>query len=136
MKPRQALMTAVGLLAIVGLSGCASAGVAIDRYRGTPPGLDISSDSDPVPTAILDDDGNLALVTYGSSSCPPTATSIEMTGEGAVNIELEPDSGGPCTADMAPTTHIIPLPDGATSRPLTVHVEYIGETWEFTLSVA
>lgn len=132
MKPPQALMTAIGLLAIVGLSGCASAGVAIDRYSGTPPGVDMSSDSDPVPVAILDDDGNLALVTYRGSSCSPTATSIERTRAGAVNIELERDAGGPCTADIAPTTHLIPLSDGATSRPLTVHVAYIGEPWDIT----
>ncbi|UNK71370.1 hypothetical protein [Microbacterium sp. H1-D42] len=46
----------------------------------------------------------MKVVTYGSGSCPATATAIENDGSLLV-IVFEVDAAGPCTADMAPTTH-------------------------------
>lgn len=114
------------LLAMVSLSGCAAATIATDLYAGFPPGADSSLDTGYTPIGILTGDGDLALVTYGSSSCPPTVTAIDSPSPNTVTIEVTSDTEGVCTADMAPTTHIVPLPGGATERPLTVTVDYAG----------
>ena len=133
---RITLLLAVAVAATVALAGCGPAGIAKDRYAGTPPGVNASTDSDPIPTVVWwDDEASLAVITYGSSSCPPTVTSIEVAADGTVDIELDPATEGPCTLDIAPTTHVIALPDEATARPLTVRLNYTGEPWQFTITI-
>lgn len=97
---------------------------------GVPSDAETFVDMDPEPSATLDGNGNISLVTYGSSSCPPAVAKAEATSADTVTIDLDGQTEGPCTADFAPTTHTIPLPGGATGRPLTVQLNYINEPWE------
>ncbi|WP_150462284.1 hypothetical protein [Nesterenkonia ebinurensis] len=89
-------------------------------------------DEDPPPeepeletrAEILDED-TLELVTYGSSTCPDEVTEVEATDAGTLAVELHnPHQDGPCTADYAPTEHIIEIPGEVTERPVTLELEW------------
>jgi hypothetical protein len=62
-------------------------------------------------------------------------TGIEATGDASATVLLEPSAGEVCTADIAPTTHELTLPDEVTGRPVTITVTYSDwdETTELTL---
>ncbi|WP_460802510.1 hypothetical protein [Microbacterium sp. GXF6406] len=65
--------------------------------------------SDFQPTAGWFDDDALALLTWGSSSCPPVIDSIEAAGNaGTVRFA---DEDGACTRDMAPRVTLIGFDD-------------------------
>jgi len=134
MTRRLTLALPLIVAAMVALTGCGSPGVALERYSGVPSWFKPTSPLDEGPAAMLDGDGNLTLVTYGSSSCPATVTGIEAQDADTVALSLDAGSAGVCTADMAPTTHVIRVPDAASARPLTVHVTYTGTPWEYTIS--
>lgn len=68
-----------------------------------------------------------AVVTWGSSSCPPVATGLTAESEDHVVVTFGPSPNDPCTADMAPTTHEFALPDRATRTPVTVEIRH--ENW-------
>lgn len=136
-------------LAVLVLAGCAAGGTGADPHLAAPRPMDPQpllpsgeatflgkvDDMGTEPAATLDGEGNIVLVTYGSSSCPPVVANVEATSESTIAVDLDASAEGPCTADIAPTTHIIALPDGATQRPLTIQINYINEPWEFTISV-
>lgn len=65
-----------------------------------------------------------AIVTWGSSSCPPAATGLTAEGEDRVVVAFAPSPNDPCTADMAPTTHEFALPDRVTRTPVTIDIRY------------
>lgn len=53
--------------------------------------------------AWLNDGKKIAVVTYGSSSCPPVANEIESDDdENAVDITVASAGNVPCTADLVP----------------------------------
>ena len=93
-------------------------------------------DPDLKPSATLDGNANLSLVTYGSSSCPPVVVGVEAVSAGVIGIALDASAEGPCTADMDPTTHTVPLPAGVMERPTTVQISYVNEPWEYTIPVS
>ncbi|MDQ0092166.1 hypothetical protein [Paeniglutamicibacter psychrophenolicus] len=67
----------------------------------------------------------LALVTWGSSSCPAVVTRMDARGSDAIELRVESSGGsGPCTADMAPTTHELEVPESVTRRPVTLALHY------------
>lgn len=104
-----------------------------DRRENVRLGVTEPIDADPEPITLVNDDGNHVLITYGSSSCPPTATRIEAIDTATVTIDLDARTAGACAADIAPTTHALPLPGTvAHRRPLTVHVSYIEQPWKYT----
>lgn len=57
-----------------------------------------------LPTAgWTSDDGEFAVVTWGSSTCPEVVENVEVTGPDAVTLTfVEPDEARTCTLDMAP----------------------------------
>jgi hypothetical protein len=63
----------------------------------------------------------LAVVVYGSGSCPSGPDSIEVVAEQEIEIRLGrlfPDRD-PCTADMSPHVTVVELPPGVTpTKPL------------------
>ncbi|MTD15509.1 hypothetical protein GIS00_16355 [Nakamurella sp. YIM 132087] len=74
-------------------------------------------------------DGEILLVTWGSSFCPTLPIEVTVTSPTSLSIDVRmvapPDDGGPaaCTADLAPTTSAIPTPAGlAIDQPIDVTV--------------
>ncbi|MBP3036722.1 hypothetical protein J2M53_10755 [Arthrobacter sp. zg-ZUI100] len=153
-RPAFARVLPATLLAVLVLAGCAAVGPGADPDSPGPglagpaqPGPEplVPSgeatfigevDLDPKPAASLDGRGNLSLVTYGSSSCPPVVAGVEATSADTIAIALDASAEGPCTADIAPTTHTVPLPAGLTERPTTVQIKYVNEPWEYTIPVS
>ena len=155
MRPGFTRVLPATIFAVLVLAGCAAGGTGADP--GSPdPGLASSAqpgpeplvpsgeatfvgeviDPDLNPSATVDGNGNLSLVTYGSSSCPPVVVGVEAVSAGVIGIALDASAEGPCTADMAPTTHTVPLPAGVMERPTTVQISYVNEPWEYTVPVS
>ncbi|WP_394553074.1 hypothetical protein ACDF64_01800 [Agromyces sp. MMS24-JH15] len=80
------------------------------------------------PTAVwLQQGGVLAVTVWGSSTCPPVGTNIEVVdpaGEGnTVAITLKDYGNAVCTMDLVPhTTEFWAPMDVTTTEPLTVRV--------------
>lgn len=114
---------AVGVLA----AGCtASTGGAVPSDSATPgssaepapttgesvPPAPLDDDFNDVEAAWLDDGRMVAVVTWGSSSCVPTATDITADGQ-TVTVTLSEEYGDQiCTADLAPRASLVALPAG------------------------
>jgi len=127
------LTWALALALLAGTGACSAAGrrpagdrpvsVAASSYRGLPPGL-------PEPPAVgspaaVWTDGRLALVLWGSGSCPPVPVALEARGTDTVEITVSSGYGGVCTADYAATTSVLELPGTvATAGPLTVRLRF------------
>jgi len=65
----------------------------------------------------------LAVITYGSSSCPDGPQSLHVVADQEVEVRLGAFFPGKdvCTADLAPYVTVVKLPQGATAaKPLTV----------------
>lgn len=70
--------------------------------------------------AGVDEDGNLVIVTMGSSTNPLVLTSISVEGQ-TITAAIENDPDKPATMDLVPTTSSIPLPKTvSTDEPITV----------------
>ncbi|MCM0640639.1 hypothetical protein [Cellulomonas wangsupingiae] len=96
--------------------------VAETTFPGAPEGVTEGE------TAVVagDDPRHLQVVTYGSSTCPVLPTDVTWdAGAGALSITLTgPGATDVCTMDLAPTTSVVALPDGAPDAPgLTVEVD-------------
>jgi hypothetical protein len=98
------ILVAASLIAMSGLLvSCSSAGVGDKRETGIPDGLKLDEPTEG-PIVIAHQDGSVDVVTQGSSSCPPTATAIEVDGDELL-VTFEVSKNSVCTADIAPTTH-------------------------------
>jgi hypothetical protein len=118
----------VALLLVVPLAvGCAS-NIATSTTTGVPPGLDAGDNLlNGLPLAVwLDGDrATLAVVTFGSSSCPPVPTSIGRVDDTTLRISFVRSPDTPCTADLAATTHEFETPDGiADDAPATIELSF------------
>ncbi|WP_448389480.1 hypothetical protein [Microbacterium aurum] len=109
----------LSLLALLGagvllFAGCASgtavAGAGSDASDGSasPAGSELE-----VEAGWLDGGRQIALVTWGSSTCVPTAADVAVQADGAIAVTLD---NGPadrvCTADFAPRATLVGVPDG------------------------
>lgn len=102
----------LALLALLGagvllLAGCATA---------TPSGGS-SSSGDAVELEVeagwLDGGRQIALVTWGSSGCIPTASDVAVQADGAVAVTLDEGAADKaCTADYGPRVTLVGVPDG------------------------
>ena len=75
----------------------------------------------------VSDGGAIAVVLWGSSTCPPIADRMVVDApkrEGnTVTVSVREDFEGPCTLDLAPHTSVFVTPtDIATFEPLTINV--------------
>jgi hypothetical protein len=66
--------------------------------------------SEQQPAAGWFDDDGIVLLTWGSSSCPPVASDLEMTDAGAT-VTFSADADRVCTMDFAPRATTITLPE-------------------------
>jgi len=83
----------------------------VDSYPGPPPGAAVDETFE--PGWVADSAGRIALVTFGSSSCPVEPVSYDRENTEALSLWAEYTGDSEvCTADMAATTFVIELPDG------------------------
>lgn len=76
------------------------------------------------PMAVWGDDGELLVVTWGSSRCPQLPVSVEVESGVLVVTTAMYLPGGPCTRDMVPTTSVVAVPDGVDpSGPVLVSLD-------------
>lgn len=68
-------------------------------------------DPDFSPRIAWLDERTLAVVTFGSSSCPSAPAALDMSGPDTVDLALKRTGGEMCTADMSATTFEIDDPD-------------------------
>lgn len=79
------------------------------------------------PSGVWLSEQTLAVVTFGSSSCPAAPVALDVTGPGMLDIALKRTGGDVCTADMSATTFEIDDPDGL--DPATTYtVTFDGES--------
>ncbi len=98
------ILLAATLIAMSGLlASCSSTGIAESRESGLPEGLHLDEPTEG-PIVVAYDDGRVDVVTQGSSSCPPTATAIEIEDDELL-ITFELSKNEVCTADISPATH-------------------------------
>ncbi len=102
------------LVALPLLAGCTT-NVATATTPGVPEGLDADQsllNGLPLAAWLDDERATLAVVTFGSSSCPPVPTSIARTDDATIAISFVRSPNTPCTADLAATTHEFATPGG------------------------
>jgi hypothetical protein len=114
------------------LAGC-SGGVARSVEKGIPEDLDVAWSGEGPAGAWVDEGRTFAVVTWGSSSCPPVASALEVLAGDHLGLRFDPAANAICTADMAATTHTFDLPSGITSSPLTITISY--SDWDGTDTV-
>jgi hypothetical protein len=67
--------------------------------------------------------GGFEVRAFGSSTCPPVATGVELGRRRVAVIELTPKGDGPCTDDWGPHNSWVAAPAGLDRRtPLTVRL--------------
>lgn len=132
--------TLVAVVGALSLAGCASP-TAVEDFSGLPsvPVAAEGEEAEPeleeldVPegetsVVYLDYGDRLALVTWGSSTCPVVGTDIVVVEDAnsgnSVRIETEPiPDDAICTADLVPHTTIFGTPENTTTtKPLLVEV--------------
>lgn len=114
-RPRTALVLPLVAAAALALAGCATA----PTTPGSSP--DPSATASEVAAAWLAGGGMVAVVTWGSSTCAPSAGSAVADGQ-RVSVELTPPAQDKaCTMDYVPRPTLFPLPTGVdTGRAVTV----------------
>lgn len=139
MKSARVALLALPTIAVtaLGLSGCAPAAtptsVASDNYGGLPKGFgeDVGAEDMEGPLVMwLDEGSSISVTTWGSSGCPAILTEVNAADAQTLDLQYLEATAYPdqaCTADYAPHTSEIDLPDDATGTPLTVTVSFDGE---------
>jgi hypothetical protein len=112
------------------LAGCSAASsIATETVRGVPSGVTLTDEeqSGEQPVAIWTDNREtLTVVTWGSSSCPPVPTSLELEAAMQLNLEFAPPTEQVCTADFAPTSHVMTTPDGISFSAVQLSITFVG----------
>ena len=108
-----ALLAGAAAFALVGCSAASS--IATDTVRGVPSGVTLTDaeQSGEQPVAVWTDNREtLTVVTWGSSSCPPVPTALDLESAMLLTLRFAPPTSDVCTADFAPTSHVFATPDG------------------------
>ncbi|UYN84498.1 MAG: hypothetical protein KIT89_04735 [Microcella sp.] len=130
--PSRRLITSVVLAsaAALVLAGCsAPQSIAAETVRGLPAGVTLADDEQmgEQPVALWTDNRvTLTVVTWGSSSCPPIPTSLEVESAALMMLTFAPPAGEVCTADFAPTSHVFTTPDGISFGAMQLEITFEG----------
>ena len=114
-RPAALPAVAMALVALSLLMGCsAPVSIANDTSEGSPPGFEGDGGLlNGEPSAIwISGRREFAIVTFGSSSCPPVPTSISVIDEHHVVITFVKSPNSPCPSDLTATTHKFDVPKG------------------------
>ncbi|MBA4247245.1 MAG: hypothetical protein C0444_02995 [Microbacterium sp.] len=89
--------------------------IAVQTLSGLPDDITIPSDAleKGAPLAFWGmDRASLRVITWGSSSCPPPALSLDLVSSTELALVFGALPPRACTADFAPTTHVFGVPEG------------------------
>lgn len=102
-----------------------SGSIAVETVRGVP-------DDVTLPEGSLDKGDPLAywgegratlrVITWGSSSCPPPALSLDVVSPSELALVFGALPPVACTADFAPTTHVLEVPEGLDAGTVTLAI--------------
>ena len=118
--PRTAarLLPAIAAVAAAAaLAGCTgSPNRPVEDYAGEPKGVQppASSAGGASWAVWLADGDQLAIVLYGSSTCPPKVQNVTASSATEITATLAPAPGGICTRDFVPHTTVFGTPDRIT----------------------
>ncbi len=134
-SPRRAVVAVFAATAVaLALAGCASASsIASETVRGVPSGVTLTDEeqSGEQPVAVWTDNREtLTVVTWGSSSCPPVPTALELEAAMQLNLRFGPPTEQVCTADFAPTSHVFTTPDGISFSAVQLEITFDGVNGE------
>ncbi|MCY7411501.1 MAG: hypothetical protein LH471_00430 [Salinibacterium sp.] len=127
-SPRFRLAAAVAVAAALALvlAGCSAPGsIATETIRGVAPGVTLTDDEGlgERPVAVWTNDRTkLTVVTWGSSGCPSVPRSLEVPTESVLVLRFAAPTDQACTADFAPTSHVMTTPAGVGSGAVTVEM--------------
>lgn len=65
---------------------------------------------------------SLRVITWGSSSCPPPALSLDIVSPSELALVFGALPPVACTADFAPTTHVLAVPEGLDAGTVTLAI--------------
>ena len=122
---------ALGIAAVcvtLTLAACSGAPTApADDYKGEPRGVQAPARSaGGADYAMwLDKGDRFAITLYGSSSCPPVAATMRVSGANKIQVGLRATPKGACTADYAPHTSVFDTPS-AIRIGTPVHITVAG----------
>lgn len=125
---RTLLLAALLVGSAVALAGCAAGGAApTDEYAGPPKGvigLPNLSETDNYATWLNDGD-SIAVVLFGSSTCPKVGRTMTVRASNSLRVEIDPiPSDKVCTADLVPHTTVWNTPSEVTTTSnVTIEVE-------------
>lgn len=97
--------------------------------RGVPSGVTLTAEEQrgDQPVAVWTDNREtLTVVTWGSSSCPPIPTALELEAAMQLNLRFAPTNEQVCTADFAPTSHVFATPDGISFSAVQLSMTFDG----------
>ncbi|MDQ1123495.1 hypothetical protein [Microbacterium trichothecenolyticum] len=119
------------LLTAGALAGCATGASSPSSSTGpsssTPDATGVAPATQ-IGAAWLDGGRSIAVVTSGSSSCPPVVSGEPTLADGTVSVTLAESPRDNCTRDMAPRATLVGLPSGTdVARAWTVSVEGVAE---------
>lgn len=121
MTIRRRLAVASALLSVLALAGCATPTVGPGASGTTPPPPAATADGAP-SAAWLDDGRMIGLVTYGSSTCVPSAEDVRADGQTVTVVLVDPEAKA-CTRDLVPRATAIGVPESVdTSKDVTIVV--------------
>ncbi|WP_109209605.1 MULTISPECIES: hypothetical protein [Microbacterium] len=132
----RSLIAAAGLALLTAglLTACASPAGTGPNSSSPSPSVDDDADDMDLEAAWLDGGRMIGLVTYGSSTCVPTAGDVSYA-DGVLEVELvNPADDTACTMDMVPRVTVVGLPEEAdTTQELEIRVTGDGYTGEADL---
>jgi len=117
-EPRIVRVPILAAAATFGDGGSPSApdeSIAREVVRGTPDDIVLTADDleRGVPLAFWGEGrATVRVVTWGSSGCPPVAQTFTAADPGEAELRFGPNPAEFCTADFAPSTHVLDTPSG------------------------
>lgn len=116
---------------VLALTACAAGAAPTEEYAGGPQGVRESALNGEPQAFYLADAGAIAIVLWGSSTCPPVGERmvVEEPAEkgNVVRVDVrEQTDGRPCTRDLTPHTSVFVTPASVTTtKALTIRVDGI-----------
>jgi hypothetical protein len=124
---RSILALSAGIALVTLLSACATGAGSSQPTPAAAPSESPSASAEEaeVDAAWLNGGTTIGLVSYGSSTCVPTADTAEVLDDGTLSVTLaEPNADKPCTMDFVPRVTLVDVPaDVDPSKALQIQIQ-------------